>query len=401
MAVHEQVEELQGPYGPVVITEEILHRIWAQQDFYHGELQTVSGKALEIRFPGSWNRAGGPDFRNARLSIDGRIVEGDIEIHFREREWQEHRHHTNPDFAEVILHVVLFPGPANTPGPETGYWPPESFVWLPHLDRDLETYADEVAYNALGSRVEQDLLEKLSKLPASERRTSTVEAAAKRWHRKVARARTVLTETDWPNACHRLVLEGLGLSRNRAPMLRVARRFPLESWNCEDSEALVQTALSCESGWQLRGVRPGNQPTRRLDRYARICRTNPDWPLALQQILSRLTPPPGKIVPEETSVFRKTFGLSQIIEAIGGDIFLGTVGEKRIQTLLVDFLLPLMEAQTGTDFSTFAFHWYPGDVSGGIENLIRISGITEPRTIPACNGWNQGVLQLLAEQAAA
>lgn len=396
------VEELQGPYGPVVISEEILHRIWAHQDFSRDNLRTRTGQALEIRFPGAWNRAGGPDFRHARIAISGQVLEGDIEIHFREREWHDHRHDTNPEFANVILHVVLFPtwDQAPSPPPDSGYVPPECLVWLPYLDRDLETYAEEVAYSMLGSHVEQAVLDTLSKLPPPERRTRVAEAASKRWPRKVARAATVLEETrSWSEACHRLVLEGLGLSANRAPMLRTARRYPLPQWIQEDPEHLVSGALEAEDGWRTQGIRPSNQPGRRLRSYAEICRSHRDWPGALLAILDALNPPPTP--PLDTVRFRKESQMGAYRDRIAEGVFMGRIGTKRVDTLVADYLLPLAQSHRQRDFSAFAFHWQPGDISAAIDRLIRVAGITVRREIPGCNGWNQGVLQILAEQATA
>lgn len=57
--------------------------------------------------PGRINPYSGPDFRCALMefSKDG-IRRGDVEIHLRESDWTAHGHHRNPDYGNVILHVV-------------------------------------------------------------------------------------------------------------------------------------------------------------------------------------------------------------------------------------------------------------------------------------------------------
>ena len=72
------------------------------------------GAPLRVCFAGRWNRAAGPDFRDAiLLDADGRARRGDIELHRRATGWRQHGHHTDPAYARVLLHV-LGAGPDNT-----------------------------------------------------------------------------------------------------------------------------------------------------------------------------------------------------------------------------------------------------------------------------------------------
>ncbi len=71
------------------------------------------GPPLRVCFAGRWNRAAGPDFRDAiLLDADGRARRGDIELHRRAAGWRQHGHHTDPAYARVFLHV-LGAGPDN------------------------------------------------------------------------------------------------------------------------------------------------------------------------------------------------------------------------------------------------------------------------------------------------
>ena len=70
------------------------------------EASPAAGKKIFTDHVGKWNLSEeGPDFRNARLIIDGAVVDGDIEVHFEPKDWQKHKHHLF--FALLLLHVML------------------------------------------------------------------------------------------------------------------------------------------------------------------------------------------------------------------------------------------------------------------------------------------------------
>jgi hypothetical protein len=86
--------------------EELLHFIWRHRYFNQQQLFTEAGESLQILFPGELHRDQGPDCRNARISIDGRICDGPVEIHIRASDWVRHAHDNDDHYRETILHVV-------------------------------------------------------------------------------------------------------------------------------------------------------------------------------------------------------------------------------------------------------------------------------------------------------
>ena len=68
--------------------------------------QTVCGKELIILSRGTWNLESGPDFLNAKISLNGKVISGDIEIHVHTSDWKQHGHSKDSAFSNVILHVV-------------------------------------------------------------------------------------------------------------------------------------------------------------------------------------------------------------------------------------------------------------------------------------------------------
>jgi hypothetical protein len=68
---------------------------------------TKNGKSLTIFSIGEHNFLPGPDFRNACLLIDGNLKVGDIEFHKKNSQWISHGHYKNPEYSNVILHIIF------------------------------------------------------------------------------------------------------------------------------------------------------------------------------------------------------------------------------------------------------------------------------------------------------
>jgi len=84
----------------------MLHYLWKFQKWNSHNLFTENNEPLHIIKPGHHNKLAGPDFMLARLEINGQIWAGQVEIHLRASQWYEHRHERDPNYDNVILHVV-------------------------------------------------------------------------------------------------------------------------------------------------------------------------------------------------------------------------------------------------------------------------------------------------------
>jgi hypothetical protein len=87
--------------------EDFLHYLWRTRRFDHRDLKTTLGQSIQIHHPGEYNTNAGPDFFNARLSIDGTLWAGNVELHLLSSEWLVHGHQEDPAYDSVILHVVF------------------------------------------------------------------------------------------------------------------------------------------------------------------------------------------------------------------------------------------------------------------------------------------------------
>jgi len=89
------------------IPEQALQGIWYDQLFSDQDLRTQEGHALSVLSPGWWNHQEGPDFRGAQIYFNGKLHSGDVEVHLDPSDWKAHRHDIDSRYDEVILHVVL------------------------------------------------------------------------------------------------------------------------------------------------------------------------------------------------------------------------------------------------------------------------------------------------------
>lgn len=88
------------------MTERLLQYLWQFQYFNKSSIFTTDGEPLKIIDPGKYNTDQGPDFLNARINLSGTTWVGSIEIHIRSSDWDKHHHTQDPNYANVILHVV-------------------------------------------------------------------------------------------------------------------------------------------------------------------------------------------------------------------------------------------------------------------------------------------------------
>jgi hypothetical protein len=386
------VQEIQGLYGPFTVSEKIIQKIWRQGDFHQKNLRTTSGKRLQVLEPGDWNMNEGPDFKGARLMIEGREMAGDVEIHFYPNDWFHHGHDQNPNFRKVILHVLLYPGFAEGWDADFSM---ESLVLMPLLERDLETHAMEEALLDLEQVNELEWFERFMDRSLGERRALLECLAAERWVQKVAFARKRLDRADWARCCHESALEVLGFARNRGTMHKLASIYSIADFaGGLDTDALYE---SFRGDWKLSGCRPANHPKLRLKQYARICTAKPDWPLQLKNRLQRL-PAPEAMNPAQ---FRRATESKHVQSALSSEVFQDVIGSKRLNSLLCDAVFPLASAAlAGDSWHSYWQHWYPGDYPDAFMRFYRQAELADARH-PMSNGAMQGILALFAGKGGA
>jgi hypothetical protein len=386
----EIVAEITGPYGPVSVSEKVIQRLWARGAFMGITMRTVSGKNLKLIEPGKSNPHEGPDFREAVWELAGTRMTGDAEIHFYNDDWYAHGHDRDPEFDRVALHLLVFPpGKETKPVRTRSGREPVTLVLLPHLPEDLEsTAAEDALMRAEGRTNDAGLIETLAAMPPDGRLFRIQYAARERYDAKLRFARHRIIADESEPTAHRLFLETLGLRRNRAPMSDLAQNHPIADFAKLDSDRLFEEMTG---RWKLAGVRPANHPRTRLRAYGELARQRPNWPEDVRRFFAAL---PHTDVTEEigdTAAFRKQTGLTRIRETLATEILAGAIGGTRLDTLVVDALLPWAEAATGRDLFAYWYHWPMGDAPERIPESLATLGLTGPGK-PASNGLFQGLL---------
>ena len=88
------------------MNENFLHFVWKHKYLNNTVLKTIEGDTIEIVKIGFSNPNAGPDFLEVQLRIKNILWVGSIEIDMSTTNWLVHKHHKNPQYQNVILHVV-------------------------------------------------------------------------------------------------------------------------------------------------------------------------------------------------------------------------------------------------------------------------------------------------------
>ncbi|PWN58283.1 DUF2851 family protein [Chryseobacterium viscerum] len=118
------------------MTEKLLQYLWNYKVFKHFDFKDIEGNSVEIIHFGKWNTNAGPDFLDAKIRINGLLLAGNIELHVRSSDWIFHNHSQDPNYQNIILHVVFlhdidineFTG-KNVPTLELKDYIDENIVW--------------------------------------------------------------------------------------------------------------------------------------------------------------------------------------------------------------------------------------------------------------------------------
>jgi hypothetical protein len=318
------LREQDGPQPP----ERLLQAIWHHQRLLREKLQTLDGQNVRILHPGFWNREAGPDFRGAVIQFGSdKPRTGDVEIDLAAGGWRGHGHDRNPNFGNVILHVVwnADPGPAgNIPAIAM-----ENVLDAPLPE--LKSWIGSDAATGWPEELRGHCCAPLRDLSAEKTAEILRQAAQIRFERKAHELEARARRAGWEQALWEGLFRALGYKQNVWPLQRIGELLPQLSANEGSSvyewqarllgvSGLLPNEISHRSGeylrkiwdqwwrerdrfadvvlpktlWRLNGLRPANQPQRRLAVAAHWLASR-DLPAKLecwftQQKSSRLTP---------------------------------------------------------------------------------------------------------------
>ena len=257
------------------------------------KLTTASGERVQVIYPGRENRDSGPDFLGATIvGADGKLLNGDVELHLKSSDWRSHGHHRDPRYNGVILQVV---------------WDGEKAAVLQNgkiaptlsLCRYLKGSLDEVReWACLSILPDEPCHNAGQRLGAGEIGRLLDKAGEERFRLKTGCFATRLGNEPPAQVLYQGIMGALGYTKNKEQFEELSCRLPLavlESFcsgkhpqeqvlvlkalllgeagllpKCGDNEleqlwrCLGKEETMSPTYWHLFRVRPENQPARRL-----------------------------------------------------------------------------------------------------------------------------------------
>ena len=265
------------------------HRLWLQQD-----MTTVDGRRVQVIDQGKLNTDSGPDFFNAKISIDGHVWAGDVEIHVRASDWHRHGHDGDPAYDSVILHVV----DRDDTIIRRSNGEPIAQLRMPCEPQFHKSYNDLVGR----SDIDLPCAHRLGEVPSLHLSGWLDSLAYERLYDKTDRINGLLErfKGDWESTAYVTMARALGFGINGDPFERLALSLPLMFiGKHSDSLFSIEALLFGQSGllddarsfddyasglrreyaflshkfglkkpqslmWKMSRMRPGNFPHRRI-----------------------------------------------------------------------------------------------------------------------------------------
>lgn len=276
--------------------ERLLQAVWQHQRLLRDQLSLADGRAMRVLHPGFLNREAGPDFRDAIVQFGADTPQqGDVEIDLATSGWRAHRHDVNPNFRSVVLHVVW-------EGASTANLP--TLALKSRLDAPLgelsEWFGGEES--SRGGELAGKCCGPLRELPRAELDAILQQAALVRLQLKAAQLAARARQCGWGQSLWEGLFAALGYKHNVWPMRRLAElagasgeTLKAELWQSRlcgwsgllpaelprgrgadadylrrlwdawwrEQERFSEVILP-RTAWRMSGLRPANQPLRRL-----------------------------------------------------------------------------------------------------------------------------------------
>ncbi len=208
---------------PNNLPERVVVEIW-QRLMDRAGLTTADGEPIRIIYPGRKNDGRGADFRDAVIATSQGITKGDIEVHVKSSDWQAHRHHQDPAYNRVILHVVMWHNRRAATVLHNGKTAP-----ILTLDKYLEGPSSRGAGSAHPPASSgMPCLETAKGLATNTLAESLDSAGGRRFSAKAAQFQTELSQMEASQCLYQGIMGALGYAKNKPPMLKLARSLPLQ-----------------------------------------------------------------------------------------------------------------------------------------------------------------------------
>jgi hypothetical protein len=206
---------------PNNLPERVVVKIWEKLKDRAG-LTTAGGEPIRIIYPGRKNDDRGADFRDAVIDTSQGIIKGDIEVHVKSSDWQAHHHHQDPAYNRVILHVVMWHNRQAATKLRNGKTAP-----ILALDKYLESPSHHGA-GLVHSPASLPCRQTINGLASHTVAQFLDSAGERRFRSKAAQFQAELSQMEASQSLYQGIMRALGYVKNKLPMLKLARRLPLQ-----------------------------------------------------------------------------------------------------------------------------------------------------------------------------
>ena len=292
------------------IDEHFVQTVWNEQRFFGFDLKSTDRRSIQVLKPGFWNSDAGPDFVHAEILIDGDLHAGDVEIHINSSGWYNHKHHLDPRYNRVILHVVYLNDDINL---RTRLQNGKRIPTLEILNRLDAPIGDLFDDRRASQKISINDCRVTGKTLQIERVQSVFDdLGQERLLEKADVMRGVLARVDFEQLLYEGIMEALGYTKNSKSFRELAQRVPLSEirgksdesiqailfgvagllpsqsqqkieWDGEDKRFIERlesiwesteqykkpTRMTAEQ-WHFAKMRPANYPSRRIPAIAQI-----------------------------------------------------------------------------------------------------------------------------------
>lgn len=224
------------------ISESLIVETWQTQLMDRTDLVTEEGEPIKVIYPGMTNDDQGADLLDAVITTSRGLMRGDVEVHVKSSAWRAHRHHLNPIYNRVILHVV--------------FWHDTEATITLQNGQKIPTLA---LHKFFKRQTDQDA----NFIYSSNKRHMPCRQAVNRWNcgiigelldvageerflAKVAEFQSAIAQTEASQSLYQGIMVALGYTKNKHPLLELAHRMPLyrlesiASGEASDAECLAQ-----------------------------------------------------------------------------------------------------------------------------------------------------------------
>ena len=224
-------------------SERHIQCVWFDGCYRPDRLRTAGGERVIVEDPGRWNLEAGPDFLDAVLLVgqERRRIQGDVEVHIRPEDWARHGHGNNPGYSRVMAHVSYFDGliPAQSLPPGA-----IQLSLKHHIESSPEFCFENIDVTAYPYASPPRKKTPCAGILASWRstdRASLLEAAGQeRLGRKTARMAKGIEEKGENQLLYEELMASLGYKHNSVPFRQLARWLTVDALRSEAGKDVIK-----------------------------------------------------------------------------------------------------------------------------------------------------------------